>query len=64
MSSFKKHINLIRVIGTLSFLMTHVKTLARTSSLTERHDIDYYPTNHEINGRGEMLTNMTVVNAC
>ena len=56
--------NLIRVIGTLSFLITHVKTLLRNFFVTEQRNIDCYPTNHEISGLGKMWTNTTLFNAC
>ena len=64
MSSLKKHINLIKVIGNLNFLITHVKILSRNCFVTERHDMDCYPSSHEISGRGKMLTNTAVFNAC
>ena len=44
MSSLKKYMKLIRVIGTSSFLITHVKTLPLNCFVRERLDLDRYPT--------------------
>ena len=44
-------------------LSNNVKTLPLNCFVTERHDVDRYPTNHQINERGKMWTNTTVLNA-
>ena len=52
-TSLKKYMNSIRVIGTSSFLITHVKTLPLNCFVREPRDVDRYPNNHEISGRGK-----------